>query len=129
MNAAQSVVNLPQKFELFRERWTPKIVAQSNGQLVKIAKFEGEFVWHTHAGEDELFLVVSGSVDIWLREGSQERCVTLGPGELFVVPKGVEHRPVSKAEAQVLMIEPASTRHTGDIEFPVTVAVEEQVWI
>jgi len=129
MSASPSVVNLVQKFGLFQERWTPKIVAESNGQLVKIAKFEGEFVWHSHAEEDELFLVTSGSVDIWLREDSRERRVTLGPGELFVVPKGVEHRPVAHAEAHVVMIEPASTKHTGDIDDAVTVAIAEQVWI
>jgi mannose-6-phosphate isomerase-like protein (cupin superfamily) len=81
--AKLSVTNLADKFGLFEERWTPKVVAASNGQLVKVAKFEGEFIWHSHADEDELFLVTKGSIDIWLRENGNEHRVTLREGELF----------------------------------------------
>ncbi len=126
---SNAVVNLAQKFSLFDEHWTPKIVAESNGQLVKIAKVKGEFVWHAHANEDELFLVVKGAIDIWLREGGQERCEHLSEGDLFVVPKGVEHRPVAEREAHVVMIEPGSTKHTGETESSATVAIADQQWL
>jgi len=122
-------VRLQQKFSVFEERWSPKIVAAANGQLVKLAKFEGEFVWHSHEDEDEIFLVLQGEVVIRLREDGAERQVRLGPGDLFVVPKGVEHKPESNAEAHVVMIEPAATRHTGATEADVAVAVEDQDWI
>ena len=126
MTNQSSAVNLAEKFGLFQQRWTPKIVAASNGQLVKIAKFEGEFVWHAHATEDELFLVVKGAVDIWLREDGAERCVSLSEGELLVVPKGVEHRPIAANEAHVVMIEPASTKHTGDTQSALTIEISDQ---
>ena len=104
-------VNLEQKLGLFSETWSPRIVAELNGQHVKLAKLEGEFVWHSHAGEDELFLVLSGRLAIELRE----RTVVLDPGELFIVPRGVEHRPVAQGEVHVLLFEPASTRNTGEL--------------
>ncbi len=126
MAASLNPVNLAAKFNLFEQRWTPKIVAESNGQLVKIAKLEGEFVWHSHADEDELFLVVKGSILIRLRQRGEETAVRLNAGELFVVPKGVEHKPVAEAEAHVVMIEPASTAHTGDSQSDRTVAIADQ---
>ncbi len=121
-----SVVNLAEKFAVFQEHWTPKIIAESNGQLVKVAKFKGEFVWHSHADEDELFLVVKGSVVIWLRQEGQERRVRLSEGELLVVPKGMEHKPIAELEAHVVMIEPASTKHTGAVKTDFAVAVTDQ---
>ena len=104
-------VNLAEKFDLFHETWSPKIVAELNGQQVKLAKVEGEFEWHHHKDEDELFLVVKGQLTIELRN----RHVTLDEGEFFVVPKGVEHRPVARELAHVLLFEPSSTLNTGTV--------------
>lgn len=110
-------VNLKEKFSLFEELWTPKIVGELNGQYVKLAKTKGEFVWHKHDTEDEFFLVVSGTLIIKLRDGD----IRLEPGEFFIVPKGVEHKPFSKHGAHVLVFEPKSTKHTGDVESEKTV--------
>ena len=109
-------INLHQKYELFKEQWSPKIVAELNGQQVKIAKVEGDFVWHAHENEDELFLVVKGELLIEFRD----REVQLNEGELLVVPKGVEHHPVAKKEAWILLFEPGSTKHTGEVESTLT---------
>ena len=105
-------VNLAEKFAQFDERWSPKLVGECNDQAIKLAKLEGEFVWHSHADADELFLVVEGRLTIQLREDDD---VELGPGELVVVPCGVEHRPVAPEEAHVLLLEPPETRNTGDV--------------
>ena len=104
-------INLAQKFDLISAYWTPGIVAELNGQHVKLGKIKGEFDWHLHENEDELFLVVKGSFDLEFRD----RIVTLSEGELMVVPKGVEHRPVAKEEAHILLFEPASTLNTGNV--------------
>ena len=106
-------VNLSEKFALFDEHWAPKIVAELNGQLVKLVKLKGEFIWHSHEHEHELFLVVKGHLTIKLRD---EEDVMLREGEFFVVPRGVEHLPVAEEETHVLLFEPASTLNTGDIE-------------
>ena len=103
-------VNLNQKFSLIRTYWDPKIVGELNGQHVKLVKLQGEFVWHQHDREDELFLVLSGSFDMHLRDS----IVTVSAGEFMIVPRGVEHRPVAEQEAQVLLFEPASTLNTGN---------------
>lgn len=103
-------VVLRDKLASFSERWAPKIVAELNGQHVKLAKLRGEFVWHRHESEDELFLVLTGRLRIELRDGAIE----LGPGEMVVVPRGVEHRPVAEEDVEVLLFEPAGTRNTGD---------------
>ena len=105
-------VNLKEKFSLFSDQWSPKIVGELNGQQVKLAKVQGEFVWHAHEGEDELFLVVHGALAIRLRD----REITLSEGEFFIVPRGVEHQPVAKEEAHILLFEPASTMNTGNVE-------------
>jgi mannose-6-phosphate isomerase-like protein (cupin superfamily) len=102
-------VNLSDKFKLFHEYWSPKIVGELNGQYVKLAKVKGEFVWHHHDVEDELFLVIQGSLQIQFRD----RTVVLNPGEFLIVPKGVEHRPVAEEEVHVLLFEPKSTLNTG----------------
>ena len=102
-------INLAEKLSLFTEHWRPKIIAELNGQHVKLAKFRGEFIWHQHEHEDELFLVVRGSFRMELRD----RTVELREGEMFVVPRGVEHRPVADEEVAVLLFEPASTVNTG----------------
>lgn len=100
---------LAEKFAAFREHWQPKIVGELNGQHVKLAKFQGEFIWHRHDHEDELFLVVHGSFRMEFRD----RTVTLGEGEMLIVPRGVEHRPVADEEVWVMLFEPAGTLNTG----------------
>ncbi len=104
-------INLADKFSRFQDQWSPKIIADLNNCHVKLAKVQGEFVWHQHADEDELFIVVRGQLTIQLRDGE----VTLGPGEIVVIPKGVEHRPVASEEVELMLIEPKAIRHTGDV--------------
>ena len=120
-----SKVNIKEKFSLFSEEWTPKIIPESNGQLVKIAKGSGELVWHLHENEDELFIVFRGCLTIKLRDKN----IVLNEGEMFVVPKGVEHCPLAEPDTHFMMIEPATTAHTGTLESEVTVSQEKQVWI
>lgn len=103
------IINLQEKFSLFQDHWHPRIVGELNGQQVKLAKLKGEFVWHSHTDEDELFLVIQGTLHIDFRD----RRATLQPGEFIIVPRGVEHRPVAEEEVQVLLFEPASTLNTG----------------
>jgi mannose-6-phosphate isomerase-like protein (cupin superfamily) len=104
-------VNLSQKFDQIQEFWSPRIVGELNGQAVKIAKIKGDFVWHTHKNEAEFFLVIKGKMVIRLRE----RDIQLEEGEFFVVPRGVEHKPVAEQEAHILMFEPMSTLNTGEV--------------
>ena len=118
-------ISLTEKFGLFEEHWTPKILAESNGQLVKIAKGLGEIVWHSHANEDELFLILKGQLILRFRD----REVALGPGEMLIVPKGVEHAPYATEETHILLIEPRSTEHTGKMTSAQTVSIEDQKWI
>ncbi len=103
-------INLAEKFGLFTEHWVPKVVADLGDSYVKLAKIKGEFVWHAHEHEDELFFVVKGELIIKLRDGE----LRLGPGELAVIPKGVEHLPVADEEVHIMLIEPKSTVNTGD---------------
>ena len=107
---AHRPVNLAEKLAAFTEHWQPRTVAEFNGHDVMVVKTQGEFVWHKHDETDDLFLVLRGELVIELRDGS----VTLRAGDLFVVPRGVEHRPVAKEEAHVLLIEPSGTPNTGD---------------
>lgn len=104
-------VNLVQKFSLFTDHWSPKIAGELNGQHIKLAKFEGDFVWHKHDNEDEAFFVVKGSFDMHFRE----RVVQLNEGEFLIVPRGVEHKPVAEREVWVMLFEPASTLNTGNV--------------
>ncbi len=104
-------VNLTEKLGLFAEHWSPKIVGELNGQHVKLAKLQGEFVWHHHDQEDELFLVLHGQLRMELRSGD----IVIDPGEFLIVPRGVEHRPVCDQEVHVLLFEPASTLNTGNV--------------
>lgn len=104
-------VNLAAKLSTFSEHWQPRVVAQFNGNDIMVVKAKGKFVWHAHDDTDDFFLVLAGRLTIEMRD----RSVTLGPGELFVVPKGVEHRPVAEEEVHVLLIEPAGTPNTGDV--------------
>ena len=103
-------IDLTQKLSLFRDHWSPKIIAEVDDCAVKIAKFQGDFVWHRHELEDELFLVLKGQMRIQFREGDVE----LSEGEMIVVPRGVEHRPTAEQEVAVLLFEPKSTLNTGD---------------
>ena len=111
-------VNLREKLSLFDTHWDPKIVGELNGQHVKLVKFHGEFVWHHHEHEDELFLVVNGRFTMEFRD----RQVPLEEGEFLIVPRGVEHRPVAADEVHVLLFEPATTLNTGDVVSERTVA-------
>src|SRR5216684_2680775 len=104
-------VNLSQKFALFQEYWSPKIAGELNDSYIKLAKLKGEFVWHQHENEDELFLVVKGHLRMKLRD----RDVTIDAGEFFIVPKGVEHLPIAEEEVHVVLLEPASTLNTGNV--------------
>ncbi len=104
-------VNLAAAFAQIAEHWRPRVAAELNGQEVKLVKVKGEFVWHHHDAEDELFLVVAGRLLVEFRD----RTVALGPGEMLVIPKGVEHRPVAGEEVQMLVFEPAGVRNTGNV--------------
>lgn len=110
-------INLAEKLTRFDDHWNPRIVADLNDSHVKLVKVQGGFVWHHHADEDELFLVLKGTLVIELRDGS----VTLDPGEMVVIPRGVEHRPVAAEEVHLMLIEPKGIRHTGDVESELTV--------
>src|SRR5690348_9590426 len=109
-------VNLAEKLSLFTEHWSPKIAGELNGQQVKLVKFLGDFVWHHHDLEDEMFLVVRGSFRMDYRDGEgQERALTVREGEFVIVPRGVEHRPVAPQEVHVMLFEPATTLNTGNV--------------
>ena len=115
-----TAINIASKLGLFSEHWSPKIVASFNGHDVMVVKLKGEFVWHSHADTDDFFYVVKRNLTLRLRDGD----VLLGPGDLYVVPKGVEHCPVAAEEVHVLLIEPAGTPNTGD---PATAAVKTRI--
>jgi mannose-6-phosphate isomerase-like protein (cupin superfamily) len=103
-------IDLAEKLASFSDHWSPRTVAQFNGHDVMVVKVKGEFVWHKHDETDDFFLVLAGVLDIELRD----RTITLGPGQMYIVPKGVEHRPVAREEVQLLLIEPTGTPNTGD---------------
>lgn len=109
-------INLQQKFDLFSSHWSPKIVGELNGQHVKLVKFDGEFVWHHHEHEDEMFFVMKGS----FRMEYRDRTVVLNENEFLIVPRGVEHRPVADSEVWVMLFEPAGTLNTGNTEGELT---------
>lgn len=116
------VVNLSKKLDSFQETWVPKVVGELNGQYVKVVKFENEYVWHHHDNEDEMFLVLDGLMELHLRD----QVVTLSKGELFVVPRGVEHKPVvPEGVASVLLFEPKSTRNTGNVDHDYTIEADK----
>ncbi len=117
------VVNIKEKFDLFNEHWSPKIIGQLNRQDVKLAKIKGEFVWHDHKDEDELFYIIKGSLILEFRD----KTVTLNEGEMIVVPKGVEHKPIAHEEVWVLLFEPSNIKHTGDIEHEFTKKTFEEI--
>lgn len=119
-------ISIQEKFSRFSDHWHPRIIAELNGQYVKLAKVAGDFVWHSHADEDELFLVFSGTLLMDFRDGSTRQ---IGPGEMIVVPRGVEHRPRTHEgeEVQLMLFEPVSTQHTGEVVHEKTVSKLE--WI
>ncbi len=116
-------INLQEKLGKFTDHWSPKIIAQINDYHLRIVKLQGDFVWHMHDDTDEMFLAIDGEMEIVFRDGK----VVLKPGELFVVPKGVEHKPFAKNECNVLLFEPAGTINTGDVGGEMT--AEEDIWI
>jgi mannose-6-phosphate isomerase-like protein (cupin superfamily) len=116
-------VNLAEKLALIHEQWSPRLVGELNGQHVKLVRFQGEFVWHSHEHEDEMFLVVKGRFRMEFRD----RDIWLEEGEFLIVPRGVEHRPVADEEAHVLLFEPISTLNTGDVQNERTIPMPE--WI
>ena len=118
-----SAINLDEKLDRFSEHWSPKTIAQMNDYHIKLAKFQGDFVWHSHADTDEVFMVLAGEMRIDFRDG----CVDLKAGEMFVVPKGLEHKPFAENECRVMLIEPQGTQNTGDSGGDMT--AEDNVWI
>lgn len=116
-------INLAQKFSLFTEHWSPKIVSEINDSYVKLAKLKGEFIWHSHANEDELFFIIKGQLLIRFKD----REITVNEGEFIVIPKGIEHMPVAESEVEVLLIEPKSTLNTGDVICEKTVVELESI--
>ncbi|WP_223624562.1 cupin domain-containing protein [Microbacterium sp. EST19A] len=119
-----SATSIAAELALVTDHWTPRVVGQVNDQYIKVAKLLGELVWHAHEHEDEMFLVVSGDLLIQL-EGDRE--VRLGPGEFFVVPRGVRHNPVAESEVEIVLIETVTTAHTGDVTVERTVPLDRQI--
>ena len=118
-----NTINLETKFNLINDHWKPRIIAELNGQQVKISKVKGEFVWHDHTKEDELFFIIRGTLEMHFRD----RVVEVSEGEMIVVPMGVEHRPVAKEEVWMLLFEPATTKHTGDVHSQLTLDEYEKI--
>lgn len=116
-------VNLVEKLATFSDYFNPRIVGELNGQEVKLVKFQGEFIWHHHVNEDELFYVVKGSFDMHTRD----KVVTVNAGEFLIMPRGVEHKPVAKEEVEIMLFEPATTLNTGNIENEMTVSNPEKI--
>ena len=116
------VVNIKNKFSLFAEQWSPKIIGEMNDSYVKIARLQGKFVWHHHEHEDEMFLIIQGSLTIRLRE----RDLVVNEGEFVIIPRGVEHMPVAEEEVHLMMLEPKTTVNTGNVESDRTVEAD---WI
>ncbi|HJP02937.1 MAG TPA: cupin domain-containing protein [Planctomycetota bacterium] len=118
-----SVTNIQEKLDLFSEQWTPKRIGELNGQQILLAKIQGEFVFHKHDDEDELFMVMKGQLTLELRD----RSVVVDPGEFFIVPRGVEHKPTAEEETHLLLFEPLSTKHTGDVMADITLETYEEI--
>jgi mannose-6-phosphate isomerase-like protein (cupin superfamily) len=116
-------INIKGKLSKFSDHWSPKIIAQMNDYHFKLVKFQGDFVWHSHADTDEVFIALDGEMSIEFRDGKVE----LKAGELFVVPKGVEHKPYAEKECKIMLVEPVGTSNTGDAGGDLT--AEENVWI
>ncbi len=117
------VINLLQKFSLFDDHWSPKVIGELNGQHIKLAKVKGEFVWHNHRDEDEMFLIIKGKLKIELEDG----IVEIKEGEIFIVPRGVTHKPTAEEEVWLMLFEPKDTRHTGEVVHELTVKNYERI--
>lgn len=120
-------VNLAQKFSSFSEHYSPKIVGEVNDSYVKLAKLQGDFMWHHHETEDELFLVVKGELRMKLREQGMEREIRVGPGEFIIIPHGMEHLPSADEETHILLLEPKTTLNTGNLHNERTLTELEQI--
>ncbi len=118
-----TAINLNNKFGKFDERWSPRVIAEMNDYQFKLAKVQGEFVWHNHPDTDEVFIVIKGVLDIEFRDGR----VSIGAGEMLVVPKGVEHKPVAAKECRIMLVEPRGTLNTGDTRNDLT--AQNDVWV
>ena len=117
-------INIKNKFNLFNERWSPKVIAEINNYQFKITKLKGDFQWHSHKDTDEAFIIVEGNLRIDFRDGF----VNLSKGEMYVVPKGVEHKPYAKDEAKIMLIEPRGVVNTGNLN-PSELTAENDIWI
>ena len=120
-------VNLAQKFSLFSERYSPKIVGEVNDLYVKVVKLQGDFLWHHHDDEDELFLVIKGRLLMRFRENGKERKTYINPGEFIIIPRGMEHMPGAEEECHIVLLEPKTTLNTGNVENERTVAVLDRI--
>lgn len=118
-----SVINIQEKLNLFSDRWSPKKIGELNGQQILLAKIKGEFVFHNHENEDELFMVLKGQLILELRDET----ITVNEGEFYIVPKGVDHKPIAKEEVHLLLFEPLSTKHTGNVMADITVESYESI--
>lgn len=116
-------VNVAEKMSLINDHFHPRVAGELNGQMVKLVKFQGEFVWHHHDNEDEMFLVTKGSFDMHLRE----KVVTINEGEFIIIPRGVEHKPVAEKEVEIMLFEPATTLNTGNITNEMTVEKMDKI--
>ena len=116
-------MNIEQQFVDLHDLWSPRVIGRVNDQYVKVAKLKGEFTWHKHDDEDEMFLVVKGRLKIQFEDGDVE----LGPGDFHIVPKGVRHNPVADEECWIMLIETVTTKHTGDVISPLTRTIEQQL--
>ena len=117
------VINIQEKLHLFTNQWSPKRIGKLNGQQILLAKIQGEFVFHKHDNEDELFMVIQGQLKLELKD----QTVTVNPGEFYIVPKGVEHKPIAEEETHLLLFEPLSTKHTGDVMADITVETYQEI--
>ena len=120
-------VNITHKLSLFSDHWSPRIVGELNDSYVKLTKLQGEFVWHHHDAEDELFFVVKGALRMRVRENGSEREFTIKPGEFIIIPRGVEHLPSAEEETHIMLLEPKSTLNTGNVESERTVRELERI--
>ena len=116
-------INIMDKFSLFNEKWTPKIIGELNNQYVKLCKLKDDFVWHSHKNEDELFFIVKGTLKVKF----SNKIIELNEGEMLVVPKGIEHKPIAEEEVWLLLFEPSNTKHTGEVKSDLTVDNYERI--
>ena len=118
-----SIINIQEKFKLFSDFWSPKKIGELNGQQILLAKIKGEFIWHAHEHEDELFMIIKGSLMIEFRD----KTIKLNEGEIYIIPRGVEHKPIAQEEVHVLLFEPLDIKHTGNVMADVTVEAFENI--